>query len=77
MEKLIKYLEYVIDYFEKPQTAFQVGRLYQAKQTLEILQAYDIEQQIEQLKLLDADMQQALNELTEGKIGNEPTKKRF
>lgn len=31
----------------------------------------------EQLKPLDADMQQALNELTESKVGNEPTKKRF
>ncbi len=29
------------------------------------------------VKPLDADMQQALNELTESKVGNEPTKKRF
>lgn len=38
---------------------------------------YGVVLQSEQLKPLDADMQQALNELTESKVGNKPTKKRF
>lgn len=37
----------------------------------------DVGGQSEQLKPLGADMQQALNELTESKVDNEPTKKRF
>jgi len=41
------------------------------------LRIHDVVGRSEQLKPLDADMQQALNELTESKVGNKPTKKRF
>jgi hypothetical protein len=88
MEELLKVVELVRQ--EAPKARVKVDSLmvthyFTMEELLNICNKYadykcalaDVVGQSEQLKPLDADMQQALNELTESKAGNKPTKKRF
>jgi hypothetical protein len=66
-----------VAYMNRLSTPLDFDRIVSLMEEYAALRIHDVVGRSEQLKPLDADMQQALNELTESKVGNEPTKKRF